>query len=158
MYLSVTTQGEVLAKLERLPEHLQLLLREKMEALVDTAYAKVQENLSGKVLQEKSGMLKASVRHGVQQQGSLLIGYIELDPEPPYAKVQEFGGKGSYLITPSKANLLSFYWELLGKRVALRYVNHPPLPARPYITPVLAELAAKSDAEFQSAINSAIIL
>lgn len=139
--INVTTQGELVARLERAPAKLRALVIEKMILALDAAYSKA-------VLQFSGGKYSSTpeVEHGVEQQGSLVIAYME--PVTTKAKVQEFGGRGYYQILPTKGNVLRFIGGKDGAVVLAKSVLHPPLPGKHYIEIALVEEATSLRDEF----------
>ena len=105
-------------------------LREKAEALQAQLLAKVEANLSGDVLQARSGALKASVI------ATLAFGADDIEADVgsegvPYAAIQEYGGTTpAHDILPIKAKALAFAGT--GGQVFARRVHHPGsvIPAR----------------------------
>lgn len=94
--------AEAFTRLDQIPIKVHALLEEKFRTLINELKTKVEENLSGKVLNVKSGVLLSSLRSGVERQGDLLIGFVEIDPPnetvKEYALAHEYGGKGYYWI------------------------------------------------------------
>jgi hypothetical protein len=137
--LTINEHGELITKIGQLPAHLQEMVLLKMQEAVDLLYAKVLANLSGDVLHVKTGDLVSRLMKGVEQQGSLIIGFVEIEPKDIKAFVQEYGGKGSYLIEPVKAQVLRFISKG-GETVFAKSVLHPPLPERSYLRSALKDL------------------
>lgn len=105
-------------------------LRVKAEELLAALLAKVEGNLSGAVLHERSGRLKAAVVAGIATNGDALAASVGVD-DVPYAAVQEHGGRtGAHDIVPAKAQALAFAAGA-GTTFARR-VHHPGslIPAR----------------------------
>jgi len=71
---------------------------------------------------------------------------LGIDPSVvPYAAVHEFGGRGTYPITPRFAKALAFMGSQ-GQMLYRRRVMHPPLPARPMTNLTADDLDAMADA------------
>lgn len=135
----VTTQGELAVRLDQVPQRLRAAVAEKLGLAIESAYTKA-------VLQFSNGKYSATaeIEHGVEQLGSLLIGYIE--PVTVKAKVQETGGKGSYIIEAVNAKTLRFFWDKVGAVVFPKSVLHPPLEGKHYIENALrAEVIQLND-------------
>lgn len=150
---------ELLVNLERIPERLHAEIEEKLESLVAELRLKVQENLSGKVLNTKTGALLGSLVSGVERLGSLLVGFVAIDPADSkveaYAMVHEYGGKGFYEIVPIHKLILRFEGKG-GEVVFAPYVYHPPAAERSYLRSALHEMAPEIEAGLNQAIRDAI--
>lgn len=149
---------EILAKLGGLPEKVQLALRAKMEEEVEILRDKVAENLSGGVLNLKTGALLSALVSGTEELGDLLVGYVGIESEDEnvkqYAVAHEYGGKSYYPITPIHKTLLVFFWERMGKVVFLKGVNHPPQKERSYLRSALYELRPEIEEGLKTAVES----
>jgi hypothetical protein len=120
--------------LDDLDERMRRAISRKMTQLTDLLYDKVIENLSGRVLQQKSGELIETVRkQRDRMSGGVINASVFMSPESPKAWALEVGGKGYYPIVPTKASILKFYWEKVGQIVYLHSVNHPPSRAFGYL-------------------------
>ena len=139
--ISVTTQGELLARLEGLPLKLRAAVVEKLTLAMSEAYSKAVTR------QVSAGKYSATdeVAYGVERQGSLVIGYIE--PLTTKAKVQEYGGKGYYVIEATNGKTLRFFWDKVGAVVFPKSVLHPPAAGKHYIEQALiAQVAPLNEA------------
>jgi hypothetical protein len=124
----------------------------------------VSSKLSGQALQRRTGTLAGSVRYiPAVLEGTTITGAVEGAGGPAwYGSLYEdtdAGGTGgvphSWLITASKARALSFLVD--GKRVFARSVMHPPLVARPFMTPALDENAADIEAQLRAAVDAEVL-
>lgn len=115
-------------------------LENKFFALSEQLYRKVIENVSGTVLQQRSGELARSIWRDVDIVGDTLTASVAVRPETPKALALEFGGSKSYAIYPSKARVLHFFWDKVGAWVYLTGVSHPPSREFAYLRKALAEL------------------
>ncbi len=108
-------------------------LRAKAVELQGRLLAKVEANLSGDVLQTRSGALKASIAAALTADASTLT--VEVASSGvPYAAIQEYGGRtAAHDIVPVKAQALAFAG--LGGTAFARRVHHPgsTIPARSYL-------------------------
>lgn len=116
------------AKQAGITERLYDRVRTAQRALAD----KVRINLSGEVLQQRSGELYRSVQEQpIVQEGTAVIGEVTVGNEnTPYAPVQERGGVREYVIRPVNKSVLTFVID--GKRIFTMMVKRTPLPARYY--------------------------
>ncbi len=115
-------------------------LLQKAESLRAALAEKVDHNLSGAVLQMRSGALRASIISAIEDDGdavSIVIGSVGVS----YAAIQEYGGRTSaHDIVATKAKALRLT-GLNGVTFAKR-VHHPgsQIPARSYLGSAIAEL------------------
>jgi phage gpG-like protein len=97
-------------------------------------------NLSGGVLNTRSGGLRESIRMQASQQDGAIGVEIFSDGDAPYAAIQEYGGKtAAHEILPDKARVLAF--ALNGSRVFARRIQHPgsQIPERSYLRSALED-------------------
>ncbi len=128
-------------------------LRERAAALQARLLATVEANLSGDVLQARSGALRASVTT------DFVLGADEISVGVgsngvPYAAIQEYGGRTpAHDIVPVKAQALAFAGG--GGAVFARRVHHPGslIPAR---APFGSALDALRD-EINSGLKAAVL-
>ncbi len=145
-WITITVQGELLARLDQIPKKMRSAVEEKFRTVLEEAYSKA-------ILQFSGGKYSATteVEHGVEVQGSLLIGYME--PLTAKAGVQEYGGKGFYVIEAVNAKTLRFFWDKVGAVVFPKSVLHPPLAGKHYIRSALMEAIPILETEIQIAID-----
>lgn len=134
---------------EKLPYEVEMAIRNKFRILADMLYDEVMANVSGRVLQTKSGQLAKSIEKVIDADSNPMYAIIGPEPETTKAWVLEFGGQGYYPILPVTARALYFFWERIGQYVALHYVNHPPSEAYQYLG--LAEEIVEAIAEDEMA-------
>ncbi len=83
-------------------------LLSQADALRGTLQARIQQKLSGEVLQARSGALAASIISSIENDGSDLSVSIS-SAGMPYAAIQEFGGKtAAHDIVAVKGKVLAF--------------------------------------------------
>lgn len=148
--IQVTTDVDVLEKWTSLPQRFKAALAAKMDILAKALEDKVIENLSGKVLQTKSGQLVRSIHREVHVSEYEIIAFVGPIPTSPKAYVQEFGGKGAYLIqVGSKGVLANRETGFFSKHDVI----HPPLPERSYLRSALLEIAPEVPIELIAGID-----
>lgn len=114
-------------------DNLAPTVRAKAEALQAELLAKVEANLSGGVLQVRSGALKASIVADLEANGGAVVARVA-SVGVPYAAIQEYGGRTApHDIVPVKALALAFAGA--GGPVFARRVHHPGslIPAHHYL-------------------------
>jgi phage gpG-like protein len=132
-------------------------LKEKVQALASALYAQVVGvNLSGSVLNGRSGALRDSIQIDVQSQDSRIDAEIFSDGDVPYAAILEFGGKtAAHEILPDKARALAFLTN--GKQVFARRIQHPgsTFAARSYLGGALDDASGEIASTLREVIAAA---
>jgi phage gpG-like protein len=154
---SLEGESELAAILAALPDDLRAALAEKIDALAQNLLEQiVGVNLSGGVLNARSGALRDSIQlRGVDQDVTQSVEIIS-DGSAPYAAIHEYGGKtAAHEIIPDKANVLAFV--LGGKQMFARRVQHPGsiIPERSYMR---SALEAQGDAIAQALTETLTLL
>jgi phage gpG-like protein len=139
--LSLEGADELSARLAALPDDLRAALAEKIDALAQEILAQiVGVNLSGGVLNARTGALRNSIELRRDDQESAFNVEIATDGSAPYDAIQEYGGKtAAHEIVPDKATALAFMFG--GKQVFARRVQHPgsQIPERSYMRSALED-------------------
>ncbi len=139
--LSLEGRDALAERLGDLPERLRAALADKVDALAQNLFAQVVGvNLTGGVLNARSGRLRDSIEILASGRGQEIGAEILSNGEVPYAAIQEFGGKtAAHEILPDKARVLAFV--INGKQVFARSIQHPGslIPARSYLRSALDE-------------------
>ena len=145
---------DALDRLRDLPSDLASRLAGVVAILAQRLYDSVENNLSGAVLQRRTGRLAASI---VQQVDGLSAS-VGFDPAAvPYGAAQEFGADlRAHLIAVKNARALSFV--VAGKRVFAKHVMFPGahLPERSFLRSALADLAPDIGAAIAAAVAEAV--
>lgn len=144
------------SKLDNLDEEIRIAVAAKLTELTRLLYEKVIENVSGKILQKRTGQLAESIITEIDIISNPMIGSVFPLPQTPKAFALEKGGEKSYIITPSKATMLKFYWDKMGKTMFLRSVNHPPSKEFAYLRLALEDMETLVPEGFQQAIEQVI--
>lgn len=134
--LEVSIEG--VTRLDSLGRRLRVATEKKMIELTGVLYEKVQENLSGKVLQKRSGELSGSIRQVNEVHDDFYVGSVFPSPATDKAWALEKGGKGYYEIVATKAQMLKFVTKS-GETLFRKRVNHPPSKEFGYLRLALAE-------------------
>jgi phage gpG-like protein len=124
----------------------------KADALRGALEARIQQKLSGEILQTQSGALAASIISSIENDGSDTSVSIS-STGVPYAAIQEFGGKtAAHDIVAVKAKVLEF--SAGGGQVFARTVHHPgsTIPSRYYLGSSLAEMRDEIESGFKQAV------
>lgn len=138
------------------PDQLTDAVRAKVETLQVELLGKVEANLSGGVLEERSGALKRSIVASIEARGDVLDAGVE-SIGIPYAAIQEYGGRTApHEIVPVKAQALAFVGS--GGIGFAKRVAHPGsiLPARHYMAGALESLGPEIAGGLKQAVRDAL--
>ena len=149
--IDFTYEGTNLADLD---ERLKSAVEEKLGYLTNMLYDKVQENLSGKVLQKVSGQLAGSIRQEIEIGADVSVGSVFPDPATPKAWALEKGGEKAYIIVPTKSNVLKFFMN--NDVVFASQVVHPPSREFRYLGEALDEMTEVVPIQFNEAIQAVL--
>jgi phage gpG-like protein len=130
------------AALEAMPARIRDALSDKANSLAAELQAKIQQKLSGSVLNQKSGALARSITATIDDVSGDLSVTLATLADIKYAAIHEYGGViPPHQIVPEKAKALAFL--LGGKQAFAARVNLPAIamPERSYMRSSLAEMA-----------------
>ena len=147
---------DMAGSLENLEPEFKKAVEDKFNELGQKLYDKVVENLSGKILRQKSTQLVASIYKELDVHGNTLTALVGVNPETPKAWALEYGGLKNYPIFASKAQVLRFYWEKVGAVVFFPYVDHPPSQEFRFLRSALADVQETATEEMGEAIGKAL--
>jgi hypothetical protein len=116
-------------------ERLVAELSEEMNRQMLAVLRRVQQKLSGEVLQTRTGSLLRSARvEPLQVTVDKIVGRVTAggSAASPYAEVQELGGRAPYDILPKRKQALAFFPSAVVAQVGRRMLNRfrVPLGAR----------------------------
>jgi|SRR5579862_1393130 len=154
--LQLSLLDQCSATLDTLPDRLRDALSDKANMLAAALQAKIQQKLSGGVLNQKSGALARSIVTTVDDASANVVVTVSTSGDIKYAAIQEFGGViPPHEIVPNKARALAFV--LGGKQAFASRVNLPAIamPERSYMRSSLAEMADEiSDGLSEAAVGA----
>ena len=145
------------AALSAMPKRIRAALAAKAGALAAELQAKIQQKLSGGVLNTKSGALAGSISVTVDESSAGVAVHLLTSPDVKYAAIHEFGGTIlPHQIVPDKARSLAFVVN--GKQSFAARVNLPAIamPERSYMRASLNEMADEIRDELDAAVVEAI--
>ena len=143
--------------LAAVPERIRDALSAKASALAATLQEKIARNLSGGVLNMKTGALAGSIGVTIDGSSADVSVRIATSPDIKYAAIHEFGGTiPPHQIVPDKAKALAFL--VAGKQAFAARVQIPAvtMPERSYMRSALAEMADAIRDEFAATVVEAI--
>jgi hypothetical protein len=141
--------------LDGLEDKIREAIATKLTALTQLMHDKVIENVSGKILQRKTGELAGSIQQRIDSSAEPMIGEVFVEPASPKAWALERGGEESYPIVPVRATVLSWIGKD-GAKVFARSVNHPPSKEFAYLRLALEDMEALVPEGFQQALQSVL--
>lgn len=97
-------------RLGKIDQELRDAIFDKLEALTKLMYDKAYENLSGKILQTKSGDLRRDLHFKTTRSRWYQTGTVYIAPVSGKALALEYGSKGR-IIEAINAGYLKFFWE-----------------------------------------------
>ena len=152
---SVNGLDALTARLGALPQTLAERLAAEVERLGGVLRDRVERNLSGAVLRQRSGRLAGSIAVDVERSG--LGASATVSSDAPYAAIHEYGGTiPAHTILPQNARALAFPWrgqQRFFKRVSLPAVA---MPERSFMRSALAETAPEIRAALEAAAFEAV--
>jgi len=142
-------------KLDDMEHTLWAAVAAKVEQLTNLMHEKVVENVSGKILQKKSGQLAESIQQRFEYGAEVVRGSVFPEPASPKAWALEKGGEEFYSILPVKARLL--HWiDKGGDKVFAKQVSHPPSKAFHYLGEAFDEIKAVALDELATTVQAAL--
>jgi phage gpG-like protein len=154
---AVELRDDYSASLAGMPDRVRQALSSKANVLAVALEAKIQQKLSGGVLNTRSGALASSIIATVDESSADVAVRIGTSGDVKYAAIQEFGGTiPPHEIVPDKAKALAF--AVGGKQVFTARVNLPAvtMPERSYLRSSLAEMAGEITEDLTQAVVEAI--
>jgi phage gpG-like protein len=155
--MGTTIEGldALVGRFEALPGKLTVALGAEAARLGDALRAAVERNLSGGVLEQRTGRLAGSIDVSVEQSGAAVSATV--GTHVPYAAIHEYGGViPAHEILPRSARALAFPWqgrERFFKRVEVPAVQ---MPERSFLRAALAEMAPEIRAAMAAAASRAV--
>jgi phage gpG-like protein len=154
--LEVSFADDFSDALAAMPDRLREALTARANLLAAALQAKIQQKLSGSVLNQKSGALARSIAATIDA-ASAGVSVSIASTDVKYAAIQEFGGTiPPHEILPDKAKALAF--AIGGKPVFAARVNLPAvtLPERSYMRSSLTEMAQEIQDGLQEVLLEAL--
>jgi phage gpG-like protein len=153
--VSIAGLDVLLDRFGALPQSLARRLDAEVEQLGVMLRDRVERNLSGDVLQRRSGRLAASIAVSVQRSGLALETSVASDA--PYAAIHEYGGSiPAREILPRSGRALAFPWR--GPQRFFKRVHLPAmrLPQRSFMRSALSAAAPDIRAAIERAAMEAM--
>lgn len=119
--------------IDRKRDQVAQIIEDRIDAFNVILSDRLDANLSGGVLQQRSGLLRSTL--GIREasrSGDIISGDVHAGDGAPYGEMLDKGGTRAYEIRPVKAEALFF--QMNGKNVFAKVVHHPPIPHLPWWT------------------------
>jgi phage gpG-like protein len=141
----------IMARLSSMPDKLRAAFLKKTYALAEKLKSKVQQNLTNKLLQIRTGKLVRSIFQQVTNSSNEVSGRV-FSSGLPYAAIQEFGGQTKAHVIEAK-NVKALMFNMGGKQVFFRRVNHPGshIPAHHYMGQAFDAMKPEIEAGYREA-------
>jgi hypothetical protein len=154
--LTVTIDDRaVVARLGAMPGRMHAALLKKTYELAEKLKSKVQQNLTNRVLQIRTGKLVRSIFEEVKDESNSVEGRV-FSSGLKYAKIQEFGGQTkAHIIEAINGKALAF--NIGGKQVFVKRVNHPgsTIKASRYMGQAFDVMKPEIKAGYEEAVRGA---
>jgi phage gpG-like protein len=153
----VELHDELSASLAAMPERIRAALSAKATTLAAALEARIQQKLSGSVLNARTGALARSIIATVDDGSAGVSVRIGPSGDIKYAAIHEFGGTiPPHEIVPNKSKALAF--AVAGKAAFAKRVNLPAvtMPERSYLRSSLAEMAGEITEGLAEAVVEAV--
>lgn len=154
--IRITGLQPIRDEFEALPWKVRMAMREKLKELTESLRLKVVANVSGLILQKRTGALADSIVGTINTRYDVAEGIVSVRPANDKAFALEFGGKGNYQIVPIDKRSLMFFWNKMGRKVFFMQVNHPPSKEFSYLREALADMEPEVDQGFMEVIDRII--
>lgn len=138
-----------------LNERIHAALADKFVELAQVLYEKVEANVSGKILQQKTGALAANIAAGtrIDTASNPMTAFIGPANAGQKEKTLELGGRAEYAFYPTKADVLHWFTKD-GESVYRAYVlHHPASKAFHYLQEAADEMSPLMTEGFREAID-----
>jgi phage gpG-like protein len=147
--------SKVILRFDRMPLALRTAIRGETISLTQALAARVRENLSGRVLNRRTGALYNSVKSELVENPSTVYGRVYVDPGSPaakYAGIHEYGG----IINHPGSDKFQAWQE--GGAWVYTHKTRPhqiPIPQRSYMRSALEEMREQIVARLTAAAQRA---
>lgn len=152
--VSITGGDALIEKLAGLPDALRQRLAASFALVADALYAQAIENVSGAVVNRRSGKLAAALTESSDESSASLGVDSGI---APYGAALEFGASiPAQLIAAKNAKALAFV--VGGSQVFAKHVMHPAfaLPPHSFLRSALDDLAPELIAQLDAAVAEAL--
>ena len=142
---------QIMARLSVMPDKLRAAFLKKTYALAEKLKSKVQQNLTNRLLNIRTGKLVRSIFQQVTNSTNEVSGRV-YSSGLPYARIQEFAGQTkAHVIEAVNGKALAF--NMRGKEVFFKRVHHPgsTIKGARYMGSAFQEMAPEIQAGYREA-------
>jgi phage gpG-like protein len=143
---------QIMARLSVMPDKLRAAFLKKTYSLAEKLKSKVQQNLTNKLLNIRTGKLVRSIFQQVTNSTNEVSGRV-YSSGLPYAAIQEYGGQTkAHIIEAVNGKALMF--NMGGKQVFFKRVHHPGsnIKGAHYMGQAFAEMTPEIRAGYEQAV------
>jgi hypothetical protein len=151
---AILNAGEIAGHFASLAPAAQLAVRREADRIADDLRDAADRNLSGAVLKQRTGTLRASLRAKVDETPRLSI---RVTADTPYAAFQEYGFAGAENVRAHlRRQTRAFGRPMNPREVAVRaFVRRVDYPAHSYLRAAVAEIGPSVPGRLSAALNEA---
>lgn len=140
--IQVIGTDQVIAYLQSASRKQKVGVRRAMQKIGEKMLDAVHEELSGGMLQQKTGKLYRAQQLRLEEENDQLSLFLGFDKnEVPYGQYLLEGVPHDWLITAVNARALKF--EIGGKTAFAKHVTHPPLPPRSFLAAAMEKVRSE---------------
>jgi len=150
--VSLDIDFEYSSNLDGMEDAIKNAIAKKLVELTELCLTKVQENLSGKILNKGNGQLYNSAKKVTYLDAAPMVGEVFIDPITPKAITLEKGRDAPYWIAPVKAQFLRFFSKNAGKIVYSKGLMHPGSVAFGYMEDAYEQMLTLVPEGFEMAL------
>ena len=147
----------VTVRLQRLPDEIRISFEKAIAANAMVIESRVKEKLSGDVLNNRTGQLRASVHSEMQSDENGVMGVVGANT--PYAAYQEYGFVGTEQVREHLRTMRMVFGRMLEtpKSVLVKsFSRNVNYPGRSYLRSTLDEQADQIRADLEAAAQGAL--
>ena len=155
--IQIEVDGKVIAEYERLPNALRAQLRHDLPDITREVKAAVAAKLSPGALFKTTNRLLPALSSQMVENKDEIYGRVFIDANKFPAVVANTleSGSRAHEIAARLAPALVFFWEKLGRVVAVRRVMHPGFPGRSYMKSTFDEQREHIAARIEQSVAKA---
>lgn len=141
-----------------MPNTVREELYRKVTQLTLELDARVIRKLNGEVLKVRTGQLRRSIFHRVEQDANRVVGKVGSSGDVPYAAIHEFGGVinhpgGTAYFYDTKEGRIAFVSNAKARETMRRTRSHPiHMPERSFLRSSLTEMADYIKEQLRAAV------
>lgn len=155
-----TDSAEVSAKFDAIPGAVSHALGKKMRMLLSTLEDKIKsQNLSGLVLNVKTGALRGSIVSGIIDDGHIAEAFVQQSSEVEYGAIHESGFNGQESVRAHLRMIRTAFGKAISpKEVMVRaFIRHMNMPERSFMHSALDDMTSQIIDGLAAAVQDSVI-